>query len=131
VVAHSDLDADAAPLNAARNGYTEQFATEFNSTDNLDVSVDAEAWAFNDGVDLGGSLETYERQEPGLCVSKANGFWFIKSRWPRRTVFERDDPHGLDSDRDKLNLHLDATSDDNQVQEHARRHLARERHRHR
>ena len=64
VVAHSDLDADAAPLNAARNGYTEEFATEFNSTPNLDVSVDAEAWAFNDGVDLGGSLETYERQEP-------------------------------------------------------------------
>lgn len=54
MVAHSDLDADAAPLKAARND-----AAEFNSTDNLDVSVDAEAWAFNDGVDLGGSLETY------------------------------------------------------------------------
>ena len=44
----------------------------------------------------------------------------IKSR---RTVFERDNTHGLDADRDKFNIHLDATSDDSQVQEHARRHL--------
>ena len=54
VVAHSDLDADAAPLNAARND-----AAELNATRKLNVSVDAEAWALHDGVDLGGSLETY------------------------------------------------------------------------
>jgi len=54
VVAHNDLDAGAAPLKAARND-----AAELNATRKLNVSVDAEAWAFNDGVDLGGSLETY------------------------------------------------------------------------
>ena len=43
--------------------------------------------------------------------------------WPRRTVFERDNTHGLDADRDKFNIHLDATSDESQVQEHGRRHL--------
>ena len=60
-VAHNDFDADAAELKAARN-----YAAEFHSTYNLDKGVDAEAWALNDGVDLGGSLETYQRQEPGL-----------------------------------------------------------------
>ena len=59
-VAHNDLDADAAELKAARNN-----PAEFNSTYILDIGVDAEAWALNDGVDLGGSLETYQRQEPG------------------------------------------------------------------
>ena len=63
--AHNNLDADAIPRKAARNGYTEEFATEFNRW-KVDEGVDAEAWALNDGVDLGGSLETYQRQEPGL-----------------------------------------------------------------
>ena len=56
-------------------------------------------------------------------ISKQSQVRFIKSGWPRRTVFERDNTHGLDADRDKFNIHLDATSDDSQVQEHARRHL--------
>ena len=53
-------------------------------------------------------------------ISKQSQVRVIKSR---RTVFERDNTHGLDADRDKFNIHLDATSDDSQVQEHARRHL--------
>ena len=60
-VAHNDLDADAAELNAAR-----KYAAEFNSTHILDIGVDAETWALNDGVDLGGSLETCECQETRL-----------------------------------------------------------------
>ena len=60
-VAHNDLNAFAAKLEAAR-----QEAAEFNSTYILDIGVDAEVWALNDIVDLGGSLETYQRQEPGL-----------------------------------------------------------------
>ena len=54
-VAHNDLDADAAKLKAARNN-----PAEFNSTYDLDKGVDAEAWALNDGVDLGAGLETCE-----------------------------------------------------------------------
>jgi hypothetical protein len=68
VVAHNDLDAGAAPLKAARNGYPR--ATGFDSADILDEGVDAEAWAFNDGVDFGGGLETYKGQEHRDCVSK-------------------------------------------------------------
>ena len=60
-VAHNDLNAFAAILEAAR-----KYAAEFNSTYILDERVDAEAWALNDGVDLCGSLETYQRQEPEL-----------------------------------------------------------------
>ena len=57
--AHNNLDADAIPRKAARNGYTEEFATEFNRW-KVDEGVDAEAWALNDGVDLGAGLETCE-----------------------------------------------------------------------
>ena len=54
-VAHNYLDAGAAKLKAARNE-----AAECNSTWNIDEGVDAEAWALNDGVDLGAGLETCE-----------------------------------------------------------------------
>ena len=67
-VAHDNLDFFAFPLKAARNGctYSESaLITEFNRWE-IDEGVDAEAWALNDGVNLGGSLETYQRQEPVL-----------------------------------------------------------------
>ena len=64
-VAHDNLDFFAFPLKAARNGYAEEFATEFNPWE-INKAVDAEAWALNDCVNLGGSLETYQRQEPVL-----------------------------------------------------------------
>ena len=109
--AHNNLDADAIPLKAARNGHTKDFATEFNRW-KVDEGVDAESWALNDGVDLGAGLETCECQEARHWVGKWKpGLGLQPTTWPRRTVFERDNPHGLDADRDKLNLHLDATSD--------------------
>ena len=119
-VAHNDLDADAAELNAAR-----KYAAEFNSTYILDIGVDAEAWAHNNGVNLGGSLETcqcHKKTGTGSADKSRSGSSNPGGRG--RTVFERDNTHGLDADRDKFNIHLDATSDyRHQVQEHARRHL--------
>ena len=47
---------------------------------------------------------------------------------PRRTVFDRDDAHGLKADFHQLNVHLDAATDDDQVQEDARGHLCAPRH---
>ena len=64
-VAHNNLETDASPTKTTRNGYAEDFATEFNRR-KIDEGVDADAWALNDGVNLGGNLETYQRQEPGL-----------------------------------------------------------------
>ena len=122
-VAHNDFDADAFPTKAARNGYAEDFATEFNRR-KLDEGVDAEAWALNDGVNLGGSLETcqcHKKTGTGSADKARSGSSNPGGRG--RTVFERDNTHGLDADRDKFNIHLDATSDDSQAQEHARRHL--------
>ena len=109
-VAHNNLDTDASPTKATRNGYAEDFATEFNRR-KIDEGVDAEAWALNDGVNLGGNLETYQRQEPGLGQQTNSRSGSSNPGGRGRTVFERDNTHGLDADRDKFNIHLDATSD--------------------
>ena len=71
-VAHNNLDTDASPTKATRNGYAEDFATEFNRR-KIDEGVDAEAWALNDGVNLGGSLETYQRQGTGSANGTSSG----------------------------------------------------------
>ena len=71
-VAHDNLDFFAFPLKAARNGYAEDFATEFNRR-KIDEGVDAEAWALNDGVNLGGSLEPYQRQGTGSANGTSSG----------------------------------------------------------